>query len=186
MGDCFRVVALIAAYNEGDIISFVIKHLVENGVDVYLIDNHSTDDTVEQASKWLERGLLKIEIFPEHWPGLSGSFGTFDWTAILHRKEELARELRADWFIHHDADEFRESPWPGFTLKDAIQWVDSLGYNCIDFRVLNFPPIHEGFTLAMIRAHIYLLRRGCRFRQDATQELEIWPGSDLPCSACGS
>ena len=145
MDDSFRVIAIISAFNEGDIISPVIGHLVENGADVYLIDNHSTDDTVEQAHQWLGRGLLDIESFPKSLPAGCESPGPFDWSAILHRKEELAGELSANWFIHHDADEVRESPWPGITLKESIHWVDKLGYNCIDFRLLNFPPIDDGF-----------------------------------------
>jgi hypothetical protein len=145
MDQPFRVVAIISAFNEGDIIAAVIRHLVDNGIDVYLIDNHSTDDTVEQARQWLGRGLLEIETFPRDLPPGSELAGSFDWTGILHRKEQLAGELAADWFIHHDADEIRESPWPGVTLKEAIRWVDALGYNCIDFRVFNFPPVDDGF-----------------------------------------
>ena len=145
MSDPFRVVAIVAAFNEGDIISQVIGHLVENGIDVYLIDNHSTDDTVDQANNWLGRGLLDIEQFPPILPPGFQSPDPFDWSAILRRKEELASELDADWFIHHDADEIRESPWPNITLKEAIRWVDTLGYNCIDFKLLNFPPIDDGF-----------------------------------------
>jgi len=38
-----------------------------------------------------------------------------------------------DWYIHHDADEFREAPAPWSTLKEAIQAVDAEGYNAIDF-----------------------------------------------------
>ena len=145
MSCSFRVVAIIAAFNEGDIISAVIGHLVKNGIDVYLIDNHSTDDTVEQAKEWLGRGLLSIESFPDSSVGVDGSADKFDWTAILRRKEDLAAELQADWFIHHDADEIREGPWPGVSLKDAIRWVDSSGYNCIDFKVFNFVPVDNGF-----------------------------------------
>src|ERR1044071_6142278 len=124
----FRVIAIISTFNEGDIISPVIAHLVENDVHVYLIDNHSTDDTLQQAARWLGKGLVDIELFPEKGDCSSGE--KFDWSAILRRKEELATTLQADWFVHHDADEIRERPWPGLTLKQAIQWVDTLGYNC--------------------------------------------------------
>lgn len=140
----FRVVALISAFNEADVISPVIGHLVENGVDVYLIDNRSTDGTAAAAKRWLRKGLLGIEQFPTESPAGDGP-PPFDWEAILKRKEALAKEFSADWFIHHDADEFREAPWPGMKLRDAIRWVDRLGYNCIDFRVLNFPPLENGF-----------------------------------------
>jgi len=140
----FRVVAIVSAFNEADVISPVIGHLVENGVEVYLIDNRSTDDTVARARPWLEKGLLAVEEFPKEPPPGNGP-PPFDWEGILKRKEELAKELKADWFIHHDADEFREAPWPGMSLKEAIRWVDRLGFNCIDFRVLNFPPLKDGF-----------------------------------------
>lgn len=142
MNDRFRVIAIISAFNEGDIISSVIAHLVENGVDVYLIDNRSSDDTVEQASRWLGRGLVEIETFPDRANPLKEHFA---WTAILKRKVKLAKTLDADWIIHHDADEIRESPWPRVSLNEAIRWVDALGYNCIDFRVFNFPPVDDGF-----------------------------------------
>ena len=139
----FRVIALISAFNEGDIIGRVIQHLVENEVDAYLLDNHSTDDTVAQAERWLGSGLVGIERFPEH---SNDAFSSFDWTAILHRKEELGSRLAADWFIHHDADEIRDSPWPGTNLKQALEWVDAKGYNCVNFTVFNFPPIDDGFA----------------------------------------
>lgn len=141
--DGFRIVALLSAYNEEDIIGPVLAHLVENGIEVYFLDNHSTDGTVQEAERWLGRGVIRIETFPSE--TAPGSEGAFDWGAILRRKEELANELSADWFIHHDADEIRESPWAGVSLRDAIRWVDRLGYNCIDFRVVNFPPIDNGF-----------------------------------------
>jgi hypothetical protein len=64
MADSFHVIAIIAAFNEVDIISPMIGHFVENGIEVYLIDNHSTDDTVAQARRWLGCGLLNIESFP--------------------------------------------------------------------------------------------------------------------------
>ncbi|MDQ5856884.1 MAG: glycosyltransferase family 2 protein [Acidobacteriota bacterium] len=146
--DSFRVVAILSAFNEGDIIFPVISHLVENGVEVYFLDNDSTDDTVDQVSAWLGRGVIEIEKFPPD-PPSGENLGSFDWGAILRRKEELANEIEADWFIHHDADEIRESPWPGVSLRDAIRWVDRLGYNCIDFRVVNFPPIDDGFGKGM-------------------------------------
>src|SRR5262249_15218879 len=140
----FRVTALISAYNEGDIIEPIIAHLIENGIDVFLIDNHSTDDTVAQVSQWLGRGLVAIETFPSPEAG-AGPTDRFAWEDILARKLALSRKMQTSWFIHHDADEIRESPWPGATLREAIQWVDRLGYNAIDFRVLNFPPVDDGF-----------------------------------------
>jgi hypothetical protein len=138
----FRVVAIISTFNEADIIDPVLAHLYENRIEAYLIDNHSTDDTVERARAWLGKGLLDIETFPSQQPtGVPVA-----WAQILERKAELAAELGADWYIHHDADEIRESPWPGMSLHDALRWVDRLGFNTIEFRLLNFPPVDDGFA----------------------------------------
>jgi hypothetical protein len=141
----FSVVAIVSAYNEEDIVAQAIGHLVDQGVHVYLLDHASTDDTVNEAKPYLGRGLLEIETLPSPGAGTPPDAREFTWEAILRRKEALARDLDADWFIHHDADEFRESPWAGIRLRDAIQRVDHLGYNAIDFEVFNFLPTHDRF-----------------------------------------
>jgi len=136
----FRVVALMAVFNEKDVLSPVIDYLNREGVEVYLIDNWSTDGTFELASQMLQRGLMGIERWPE-----SGPSHTFDFRGLLRRKEELCWKLDANWFIHYDADEIRESPWKGVCLRDAICWVDQQGYNAIDFNSLNFVPVDNDY-----------------------------------------
>jgi hypothetical protein len=173
----FRTIALLAAYNEGDVISSVIGHLVESGVDVYLIDNRSTDDTASQAKPWLGKGLLEIEEFPAKAP--EDGEHPFDWTALLRRKEELAGSLDADWFLHHDADEFRETPWPGIVLGEGIRWVDRLGYNCIDFRVFNFPPVDDAFSGGDPRGHFRYWSEAPEFDRS---QLKCWKNEGGPVS----
>jgi len=134
-----RVVALLSAFNEEDVIDQVLAHLIAQGVLVYVIDHGSTDDTAALAEQRLGHGVLQVERFPTH------AGDDLSWSAILKRKEALAGELEADWFIHHDADEFRESPWENLRLADAIARVDAAGYNAIDFEVLNFAPTHDRF-----------------------------------------
>jgi glycosyltransferase involved in cell wall biosynthesis len=50
--DAPAVVALIAAFNEADIIGEVVRALVDEGVRVYFIDNHSTDGTVAEVERF--------------------------------------------------------------------------------------------------------------------------------------
>jgi glycosyltransferase involved in cell wall biosynthesis/tetratricopeptide (TPR) repeat protein/SAM-dependent methyltransferase len=142
----FRVIALISAHNEGDVICHVIGDLVRQGIDVYLINHCSTDNTAAEASRWLGKGLLHIENFPQDAGYPVENTTQYIWHHILRRKEELAAQLDADWFIHSDADEFRESPWPELTLKQAIQVADRMGYNAIDFELLNFRPVNNSFA----------------------------------------
>jgi predicted nucleic acid-binding Zn-ribbon protein len=107
---------------------------------VYFIDDGSTDDTIRQVEPFVNRGVIAVE--RRRPPSRDGRF---EWQAILERKAALARELDADWFIHHDADEFRESPWAGLTLAEAVGHVDALGYNAIDFECLDFWPVRDDF-----------------------------------------
>ena len=140
----FRVVALIAAYNEADIVGTVVSDLIDQGVMVYFLDHCSTDRTVEVVQPYVGKGVIAIERFPADGAASDTSQG-FEWEEILKRKEMLARELDAHWFIHHDADEFRESPWSDRRLAEAIKTVDRFGYNAIDFQVFNFLPTHNDF-----------------------------------------
>ncbi len=139
----FRVVAILAAYNEADIIAQVVADLIDQGVRVYLIDDGSTDGTVTAVEPFVGRGLLAIESSARRDAGASAD--PFNWTRILQRKSAIAREVDADWCIHHDADEFRESPWRGITVRDAVQPVEPGGFNAIDFASLDFWPVHDRF-----------------------------------------
>jgi cell division protein FtsB len=179
----FRVIALISTFNEGDIIAAVIRHLVDNGIDVYLIDNHSTDDTVEQAEPWIGRGLLHIEYLPARSDAPSDG-PLYDWTAILRRKEQLAQELEADWFIHHDADEVREGPFPRLGLRDTIEWIDARGYNAIDHIVLNFRPVDDDFRQGEDpRTYFQYYEEAAEY--DRTQ-IKAWKKTGAPVSLMAS
>ena len=133
------VVAIIAAHNEEDILETVIRDLHAQGVQVYVMDDGSTDSTPAIAERLRGQGVIGVERLE---PPLDGA-GVFTWQRILERKAALALELSADWFVHHDADEFRESPWPQLRLADAIGRVDALGYNAIDSVRLDFWPVHD-------------------------------------------
>jgi predicted nucleic acid-binding Zn-ribbon protein len=140
--DDFKVIAVVAAFNEADIVAQVVNDLIRQNVLVYVLDNGSTDQTREVLAPLLGQGLLAIEPLP---PTLEAGSGRFDLEAIVRRKEALAAELDADWFINHDADEFREGPWAHLDLADSIREVDRCGCNAIDFELLNFQATHDNF-----------------------------------------
>src|SRR4030095_2232430 len=110
-----RVVAILAAYNEERFIAPCLENLFRQGIQAYLIDNDSTDQTVAIARRFLGRGLLGVEAFPRN--------GVYKWTSILKRKEQLAATIEADWFMHVDADEVYPSPRPGHTLAQITAEV---------------------------------------------------------------
>jgi len=136
----FKIIAIMTSYNDADIIETSIQNLIEENIDVYLIDNWSTDETLDLAKKFKGKGLIGIESFPKDGPS-----EYYMWGKLLSRVEEVTQELDADWFIHHDSDEVRKSPWPEVNLKNAIYEVDAAGFNAIDHTLINFRPIDDSF-----------------------------------------
>jgi glycosyltransferase involved in cell wall biosynthesis len=59
-----RVIALLASYNEERFIAGCLENLIGQGLQVYLIDNESTDNTVAIAERYAGRGLIGIETLP--------------------------------------------------------------------------------------------------------------------------
>jgi hypothetical protein len=141
-----RILAIIAGFNEEDVISAVIEDLVHNGLEVYFIDNASTDRTLEEALRWKGRGLIGHETFVATDRDGAPTPHLHVSRQILARKEAIARESGADWVLHADADEFRESPWPNTSLSEGIARVDRSGYTAIDFRLFDFRPVDNSFV----------------------------------------
>jgi hypothetical protein len=135
--EVFSVVAFVTTFNEADLIGSTIDQLAREGVGVYLIDNWSTDGTWELVQGL---GLVGAERFPPDGPSPH-----YEWRHMLDRVEELAISIRADWLIHVDADERRESAWPGVSLRDGLWRVDRRAFNAVDHTILTFPPVDDGF-----------------------------------------
>lgn len=135
-----RCVAIIAAYNEVDILDSVVRNLRRQEVEVYVIDNWSTDGTFELAHSLVSEGIvIGVERFPEQ------PSDTTNWESLLRRKAEVAVELEADWAIHNDADEIRLTPWPRLSLRDGLAVATSIGSNAVDFTVVDHPPTDDSF-----------------------------------------
>ena len=130
-----RVLAVIHFYNEADIIGSTIQYLLDQDVDLYLVDNWSSDGSYEIAEDFQRKyhDRIYLERFPAE--GRSDDFVLYD---QLNRTEEISYEVDYDWFIHYDADEIRISPWKDVSLRDAISYIDFLGYNGIENTVIDF------------------------------------------------
>jgi len=127
-----RIIALMTVRNEELFISRVIEHLYNQGIEICLIDNGSTDKTLNIAHSYFKKGILQIVSLPHN--------GSFELAKILENEERLAREINADWFIHHDADEIREAPAPFESLSEGIRKADQEGYNAVNFDEFVFLP----------------------------------------------
>jgi glycosyltransferase involved in cell wall biosynthesis len=134
-GGLVRIIAILATYNEERFIAGCLEHLFQQGAEVYLIDNSSTDQTVAIAERYIGLGLIGIETFPRD--------GVYKWRPLLERKEQLAATLQADWFMHIDADEMHLPPRSDYTLAQAFAKVEAQGYNAVNFLEFTFIPTRE-------------------------------------------
>ena len=134
-----RIAALICTRNEELHIARCLDDLHGAGIETILIDNGSDDRTLTIAQNYLGSGLRSIETLP--W---RGHFALAEQIAM---KREIIDRIDHDWVLHVDGDEWLCSPLPGVTLSEAIQQVDSEGYNCINFDEMVFAPWpNENFT----------------------------------------
>jgi Glycosyl transferase family 2 len=129
-----RVVAVIAAHNEERMIEVCLAYYIRNGVSIYMIDNGSTDRTVELASSFLGRGLLAIESLSHD--------GVFRLDRIDRMRKQIIDAVDTDWVIYSDADEFRFGA-EGLSLAETCGAVDKAGYNAINFFEFVFVPTEQ-------------------------------------------
>jgi glycosyltransferase involved in cell wall biosynthesis len=130
-----RVIALLTTYNEERFIANCLENLIRQRVEVYLIDNESTDQTVPIATRYLHRGLIDIQSLPRE--------GVFRLREQLECKERLAVTLPGDWFMHVDADEIHTTGCAGHDLQEAFAEIESKGYNAVNFQEYTFTPTQE-------------------------------------------
>jgi hypothetical protein len=128
-----KVAAIIHGFNDADMLSEAVHHLAGQQVEVHYFDNWSTDGSWDVAVRLREDGLIRhCERFPDQ-PG-----SQYEWHNQLQKTSSYAAALDADWVMHYDVDEIRVSPWADATLAEAISHIDALGFNAIDFTVLDF------------------------------------------------
>jgi hypothetical protein len=117
--------AIVSSFNEEDIIKDVVEDIIEQGCELVVLDNWSTDGTWEilQSLQNSVPSQLSIERFP------SKPVAQSSWRDILARKEEIALQHKGRWILHSDADELRRSPFPGVNLARAMQIAQATGRN---------------------------------------------------------
>ncbi|WP_158560917.1 methyltransferase domain-containing protein [Paenibacillus contaminans] len=170
-----KVAAILTAYNEEDIIYHSINRLLEQHIHVYVIENWSTDSTYEILSQFRSNPyFIGCERFP-----YEGPVPYFNWSQLLARVTAISRTIYADWYIHHDTDEIRASPWPEMNVREAIAYVDRMGFNAIDHTVIEFFPIGNHLpTEANHEADLKYFEFG---KQESDfQQIKIWKNTGQP------
>jgi len=114
-----RILACGVVWNEIDILPYLLKYLKAQGVDVFIFDNDSTDGTWE----YLQDNKIKCERL--------SSGGKFSLVQFIKKMTAKWHELKPDWCIYLDADEFPLTfQFP--TLKRLIEIRDEIPWKSID------------------------------------------------------
>gem|GEM_PF-2651165 len=130
-----NICAVIAIHNNPHTISRVLEHYKKNEIEVVVIDDGSTDETIEIIRKYIHAPVTRIHTLEFD--------GTFNLNKILELKKHIISSLDADWFIHADADEIFESPVEGESLRDFIERQSFQGVDVIDCDEFVFVPENE-------------------------------------------
>jgi glycosyltransferase involved in cell wall biosynthesis len=111
-----KLVMTLLVRDEQDVLRENLEFHLAGGVDeIILMDNLSSDGTAEIAREYERAGRLHYLFQPQD------DYAQGRW--VTHMARRACEELRADWVIHSDADEFW---WPhAGSIKDALASVDA-------------------------------------------------------------
>jgi len=130
-----KILACGVVYNEIDILPYLLDHFKSQEVEVFIFDNFSTDGTWE----YLQDNRIACERLE--------SDGKFSLVQFIIRMTEKWKEVKPDWCIYSDADEFPLT-FQFSSLKKLIEDRDKKGFNVIRQTRLNFRPTGtEDFSL---------------------------------------
>ncbi len=166
--------------NEADVVEDNLRYHLAQGVDFFVVlDNGSTDGTIEILERYEREGILKIV-------RLDGTMLTIQRKGNT-RIARLAHEMGADWVLHNDADEFW---WPmAGNLKDAFERIPD-DYGLVLIPRTEFLPQPDGPESFAERLTV----REARFRRPprtahrahpmiklwSTHPIDVWVKGDGP------
>lgn len=128
-----KIVAYLIAYNEENIIEENILYHAKQGIDTVVVDNGSTDRTLDIVEKLAKQGQILDYL---HYPTKD-----YSWKELIEVGFNLARKHDPDWIIHLDANSFIESCWGlDVPLNEQIRKADVEECNLINLTVYDFYP----------------------------------------------
>jgi hypothetical protein len=152
----FRFFAVLGTWMEEDVVEATVRNAFAQGVEaVYVVDNASTDATVERA---IEAGATLVETF--HTKHYEERVRILLMNGVVARMS-LASDAPHVWWLWLDADEFPEGP-DGMTIAEYLTTLDrrfrvvgSTYYNHFPtekpeyipgFHPIDFQPMCERYT----------------------------------------
>ena len=125
-----RIVNILTCYNEIEYIPYTIAYYKKIGIDVFVLDNYSTDGSYE----WLIDHKIPVERVDTE--------GAFHLERLQKARIKKMHELKPDWVIYGDADEFIVTV--STPLREIIALADQKGFNELVCRKFEFYNTGEG------------------------------------------
>jgi len=115
-GDVPKVSVIVPARNEEACIGRCLQSLCKQGgsFEVIVVDDHSTDETVLRAQRYLNARIVTADPLPEGWSGKCNAC----WTG--------ARNAHGEWLLFTDADTVHNSNSIATALREAEQTGSAL------------------------------------------------------------
>lgn len=111
-----RVLAIAFVYNEIDFIETAVNYYKQQGCDIFVIDNYSTDGTYE----WLISNNIQCSRVD--------TAGAFDLKALQNSLIERLHTVKPDWFVWFAPDLFHVFPK---TIAETVAEAEQQGRNQI-------------------------------------------------------
>lgn len=137
-----RACGILFCYNEEHILKENIKHYLKQGIDLVIIDNYSTDSSMD---------IVKVfQDSPEQYPGkirdvIRLKTRGYEWQKILKFAcDYMHKNLNHyEWILPIDSDAFFCSPVKDMSLLEFMDMVKKHGYNVIDGKLYEFYPTEK-------------------------------------------
>ncbi len=140
-----KIVMTLLAKDEEDIIRENIEYHLSQGIDYFIVtDNASKDSTTDILKEYEAKGVLKY-IREE------GFYSQSKWVTFMARMAH--NELRADWVINNDADEF----WWSTTSDNLKMTLEKISpkYSLVRAKRHNMLKSNHHKGMAFYKSNIY-------------------------------
>ena len=128
-----KIQAIMPMRNEDDIVFWTVAKLISQGIDVLVLDNHSTDSGVAD--------VINAGARVERW-------GSPSYFSEAEKNDTVLNAIRAsdaDWIIYHDADEVFRSPVAGESYRAFVERVAASGATAINHTSRQYSPVDDNF-----------------------------------------
>ena len=141
-----KIIAILTIRNEEMYLHYTLKYLLENNIYFFVIDNSSTDKSLNICKSF--KNFIGYKNFPY--------FGYFDLSALGKYKVSLYNQFKDfSWIINLDADERILPELENETLYETILRIDGGGYDSIQTNELVFLPLNGEFYYMDLDKYIF-------------------------------